>query len=266
MTYIFFADEADQDKKEDGTFLIYGGAAILADDLPKLNSDIDSIRQEFNFLNSHSLKFSPNDKPDHLSNIEFIEVKKRVFECALQRNVKFFSYAFNNNCARKEDGHKIKISWGADQLLAKFNSFLHDNQDYGLVAFDQTPFKGHRNYLKDKFNTQRLEKTKYKSTDRILAYTTCYDGTSHLSSVADIMVGSFRMIVNQPERTNAGRELAQLLKHVFARDLKKEDCMKITDYSMSIRPIADNIRHRPFAQQNKDLQDRILTWMNDTEE
>lgn len=196
--------------------------------------------------------------PPHLSTKDSIGCKREVLECAARHDVKFFGYAFNNNCAKKDDGHKLKITWGADQILAKFNAFLHDQNSFEIVAFDQTPMKGHRDFLKNKFSVQRLEDLKYKSTDRILAYTTCYDGTSHLSSVADIMVGSFRMIVNQPERTIAGKELAKLLKQVFAQDPKIKKIKKVTDYSILIRPISEYIRHQPYAQQNVELQTRIL--------
>jgi hypothetical protein len=47
--------------------------------------------------------------------------------------------------------------------------------------------------------------------DRVLGFGHAVDGSSHLSSVADVLLGAFRYCVNQPENEEAGKAMFPVL-------------------------------------------------------
>jgi hypothetical protein len=69
---------------------------------------------------------------------------------------------------------------------------------------DRIPVDKPYDYLKEKFQVGMTRNGKTMGRyDRILGFAHGADGTSHLCSVCDILLGAFRYCVNDPTNENA---------------------------------------------------------------
>jgi hypothetical protein len=128
------------------------------------------------------------------------------------------------------------VRFGVNTLLVKFNQFLGQGKDVGIAVMDRIPVKDQFKYLKDKFQlgvefpdggTQRLE--------NIVGYATTCDGASHLASMADILLGSFRHCVNEPTKDIANAAIFPTLAQVMWHR-NEGGKRKFLDYGLTLRP------------------------------
>ena len=77
---------------------------------------------------------------------------------------------------------------------------MKEERTWGYVIMDRIPVDKPYEYLKEKFQVGLIFPDKNSvRLDRILGLGQGADGTSHLCSVADIMLGAFRYCVNEPD-------------------------------------------------------------------
>ena len=144
--------------------------------------------------------------------------------------------------------------FGPNTLLAKFNQFLRQRKDVGIAVMDRMPGKDQFKYLKDKFQlgaefsdgyTQRLE--------NIVGYTITCDGASHLASMADILLGSFRYCVNEPDR-EANAAIFPTLAQVMWHEKKS-----YLEYGLMLRP--KDIKAKVHEKEYTALRDRLRGYL-----
>src|SRR5262249_54485185 len=118
--------------------------------------------------------------------------------------------------------------------------FLRDQSQYGDVLFDKIPVQHPYRYLKEKFQLGITFKDRSPiRLERVVGVGHVVDGSSHLCSVADVMLGAFRYCVNEPENEEAGKAMFPTLMRMM---WKRESLGKIyvTECGLVLRPKAIN--------------------------
>ncbi|UWQ20693.1 hypothetical protein [Jannaschia sp. W003] len=257
--YFLVADEAVHQQTDPTKFFIYGGIIVPVDKVSSLTLGIEHIRSKYGFLPGDSLKFSPNDRPKQVSRERFLEAKQMVLSLVAKEAVQFIGYAVLHALARTRTSEEL-VTWGADALLIKFQQFLEEQGDSrGLAFFDTLPIARPNRYLKNSFQ-MRLEHAKrghrLANIDMIASTT---DGCSHLTSICDICVGSFRYAVNEPQNDVVGKTLMRALKRIiWAR--RVPGSMYPLDRGILLRP--KDIYSPAIRTDYQELQTRLFDWMN----
>jgi hypothetical protein len=113
---------------------------------------------------------------------------------------------------------------------------LNPRGSYGYAILDNIPVKQPLVYLKEKFQTGlTFPDSPPIRLDRSLEFSQASDGTCHLCSLADIMLGSFRYCVNEPNNEEAGKAMfPALLSMMWNRERNgKKD---VSDCGLVLRP------------------------------
>jgi hypothetical protein len=254
--YFMFGDEADAEQGRGQKFFVYGAVFIDAANVEVLHDGIQAIRDNFGYRHTDSLKFS--GCPRDVSYDDHREVKKKIVKLARKHDVVFCAYAILHAIAQGKT-HDERVRFGANTLLGIFNQFLGLRDDVGIAVMDRIPVRDQFKYLKDKFQrgvefpdgrTQRLE--------NIVGYTSTCDGASHLASMADILLGSFRHCVNEPTKDIANAAIFPTLAQVmWHRDIGGEKFY--LEYGLTLRP--KRIKAEVHAREYKDLRKRLRGYL-----
>lgn len=86
-------------------------------------------------------------------------------------------------------------------MLWQLNKFLNEAGTCSWVLQDRHPVEGEFPYYKQRFTESRptFPNHNYKLT-RVIGFASTCDGASHLSSLADIALGSYRFCINNPDK------------------------------------------------------------------
>jgi len=105
--YLMFADEADQDGARD--FLVYAAVFFPSEQVEKIVSGVQKLRESFGFGDTDRLKFSTGTKPEHIEREQHTEIKNAVIALANETGCKVFCYLVSHDLARNQDlGTKLK--------------------------------------------------------------------------------------------------------------------------------------------------------------
>jgi hypothetical protein len=211
--YLMFGDEADADQGRGQKFFVYGAVFIDAADVKELHEGIQGIRDKFGYGAADSLKFS--GCPRDVTYDQHREVKRKIVKLARRHDVVFCAYAISHAIAKGET-HDNLVLFGANTLLGKFNQFLAEQGDAGIALLDRLPVKNAYQYLKEKFQVGlELDGGGTRSLENVVGYASTCDGASHLASMADILLGSFRYCVNEPDKDIANAAIFPTLVRVM---------------------------------------------------
>ena len=72
--------------------------------------------------------------------------------------------------------------------------------------------------------------------DRILGFSQAADGSSHLCSVADILLGAFRYCVNEPDNEDAGKAMFPALMKMMWKP-ERGGKADVNDCGLVLRPV-----------------------------
>ncbi len=197
--YLVFTDETNKDD-ESTTFFLVGGVAIPADVAHEIHAQIEAIRTKYGYRPGDSLKYSRASKPPHVSNEAFNSAKSEVLDLCAKYSIKIFLYACHHLIAETRTP-EVKFQWGCNGILLKVNQFLKGVNDHCLVLQDRHPVEGEFQYYRRRFMESQPSDTACKfKLDRVLGFGSTCDGASHLASIADIALGSYRFCINNPEK------------------------------------------------------------------
>jgi hypothetical protein len=213
--YFMFGDEADADQGRGQKFFVYGAIFVPATNMPPLHAQVESARIASGLANTDSLKSAVGTRPESMTFEAHRELKNTVMSLARKvGDVTFCSQVTLHDLARNKS-HDELVLWGANTVLSKFNQFLQERNSYGYVVLDRIPVKQPYQYLKEKFQIGLTFTTKPASPPmrlgRILGFAQAVDGSSHMCSVADVMLGAFRYCVNEPDNKEAGKAMFPVL-------------------------------------------------------
>lgn len=257
--YLLISDESQNQQTDHTKFFIYGSIIVESEKVPGITDGMEAIREKYGFLPTDSFKFSPNDKPGQVSKPNFINAKKEALVLAKACSVRFMGYAMLHAIGKNKKPEEL-ITWGADAILTKYQQLLEEmDNSRGICLFDTLPIEHPNKYLRGAFQN-RFEHAvaghRLANIDMIASVT---DGCSHLTSLCDIATGSFRYVVNEPERDKAGKELISLLKPLFWGK-RKEKKNHIFERGILLRP--KEVTHAAYKADYEELKNRILDWAN----
>ncbi|MGX0966763.1 hypothetical protein AB7M63_007212 [Bradyrhizobium japonicum] len=214
--YLMFGDEADQDAVKGKKFFVYGAIFVPTNSLHALHSEVERLRVAAGLVGTDSLKSATRGRPACLNAEEHRKLKNDVMKAAREQgNVRFCAQVTLHELARNQH-HDDLVLFGANTILGKFNTFLRDQTSYGYAIMDRIPVKTPYEYLKEKFQIgMRFPDKPAARFDRILGFSHSADGTSHLCSVADILLGAFRYCVNEPDNEDAGKAMFPTLMEMM---------------------------------------------------
>lgn len=191
--YLLYTDETNVNPAG-STFFIYGGVAISSEKAPSISNAIDFQRQAHGYKPEDKLKFNTRECP-HIDPEIQKSLKRAVMQCATEHGCVLLLSLINHKIATSpDDARKNEIN----RVCYHFNCFLHRVNDYGIVLVDTFPDASLTDHLREKFNigVKGLPYSPVLRLDRILGFHIASVGTSHFSSVIDIVIGGVRYAIN----------------------------------------------------------------------
>jgi hypothetical protein len=209
--YLLFGDETDREQGGRAQFFIYGAIFVPVVRAVGLHGAVERIRLRNGFRAGDSLKFSGTELPERISRDTHRETKRQVLEAASEAGVQFCAQLVSHEVARRQPQATL-VKWGANTVLGAFNKFLVEQREHGIVVLDHLPIPHPDRFIREKFQVGlTFEGGGTRRLSQIICYTHSCDGASHLASVADVVLGSFRYCVNEPERDQAPRAILPLV-------------------------------------------------------
>lgn len=211
--FLMFGDEADREQAAGKKFFVYGAIFVPMKNVPALHDAIENARMAAGLTGTDSLKFASSTRPKETMTIEgHRELKKKIMELARAvGDVRFCAQLTLHELARNQK-HDDLVLWGANTVLGKFNIFLTRENSHGYAVLDKIPVEHPYRYLKEKFQLGLTFPDKGPvRLNRILGFCHAVDGSSHMCSVADILLGAFRYCVNEPENEEVGKAMFPVL-------------------------------------------------------
>jgi hypothetical protein len=258
--YLMFADEADAERGRGQKFFVYGAVFIDTKRVGQLHYGIQEIRDKFGYRATDSLKFS--GCPKHITRDEHRKVKKEIVKLARQHDVVFCAYVISHAIAKPQD----LVPFGINTLLAKYDEFLKEQRDVGMVLMDRLPgqIKYPYQIFKDKFQTRLDFPGGTRRLEKVIGYSMTCDGASHFASIADILLGSFRYCVNEPEKDIANAAIFPTLVRVMWYRETESGKKRLIDYGLTLRPAT--IRVEKHKKDYDDLRRRLRGYTNTDED
>lgn len=238
--YLAFLDEAGHTSRKG--FTVCGLTAIKAGKAAKLSQSIDAYRRtELKIGDDVLLKSAAQNRAKGTNSKDHVEVKKRIISLGASQDVVFMGYAYFNKAAHTFDPDRNRL-FGFNVLVSRFNKFLKQNDSHGTVTVDRLnlskktdqAYKNSFEYLQEKFQKGNWHKNKEKwiPLDRILSFATSCEGTSHFSSLNDILTGSLLYLVNG-DNPSARKALQEQLTSV----MWKGQAGEFRDHGLSLLPL-----------------------------
>lgn len=233
--YLMIADEADQDGEKE--FLVFAGVFFPGDKILKINNEVKALRQKYAFADTDVLKSSTGTKPKKLSPAKHAEIKNSVLELAAAHDCKICCYVIPHAIA-KGQRHENRLKFGTNTLLIKFDQFLREQGNLaGVALFDHTNDYKQSHYLRETFELGLpFPNSPRKKLKNIVKIETTSVGHSHLNSVTDIVVGSFRFVVNEPDKDMVGAILLKSLAKIMWGKRDAKGILHVRDRGLCIRP------------------------------
>ena len=237
--YIMMADEADQDGSKE--FLVYAAVFFSSSRLLELHKRVETLRQRNGFKDGDVLKFSSGTRPEGVSSGKHAEIKNQILSEAAKFGCQACCYVIPHAIA-KGQSHENKLKYGMNTLLMKFDQFLRESGNVpGIAFFDQTRDLKQKAYLKEVSEYGMLFKKERKKLKNIVALNDTEIGLSHLCSVTDIVVGSFRWVVKEPDKNVVGATLMKQLAKIMWGKTDAMGTKKVWERGLCIRPQEVNL-------------------------
>jgi hypothetical protein len=259
--YLMFGDEADADQGRGQKFFVYGAAFINSLSAEDLHDGIQRLREKFGYAARDSLKFSGCPKGITLD--QHRDIKREVIKLARNNDVVFCGYAISHAIAKGQT-HDNLVLFGANTVLGKYNEFLSEKNDIGAALVDRMPVGNPYQYLKDKFQVGLELPGGTRTLEKVIGFASTCDGASHLASMTDILVGSFRHCVNEPDKDIANAAIFPTLIRVMWHRETGDGAKTLLEYGLTLRP--EKIEVEAHKKDYDDLVTRLASYMEAKED
>ena len=197
--YLILTDETNT-TTDHSTFFLIGGIAVPAAAAGELHLAVEDIRRRYGYELGDSFKYSRADKPAQIDNEAFNSAKSDAFDLFDKYRIKIFLYACHHLIADNRTAEE-KFQWGNNALLWLAQKFLHENNEYAWVVQDRHPVGNEYDYYKTRFRDSARQATGVTHKLRnIVGFGSTCDGASHLASLSDIALGSYRFCINHQDK------------------------------------------------------------------
>lgn len=213
--YLIYCDETNLNAK-DGDFFIYGGIVIDFSRALELSNRLQQIRSEYKVPKDFKLKFAP--PPEQVLAEDFNHLKQQYIEAAIQCGSKFLvSMIHSNIMTNAEDARLNEIN----RIAYHYNCLLTRENTHGLFILDRFNSKDIDEHIRTKASSgiEGMPYSKEFPLDRIVGFHYSAIGQSHFTSLSDILIGTFRFVINAITKNNEEKKLAiskQKTRHLEA--------------------------------------------------
>jgi hypothetical protein len=262
--HILFTDETNMPSDPKAKFFVYGGLFFPLDALVELDKGIHGIRKDNGYKAGDELKFETNARPIDVTIEQARNAKEKVVELCIKIRAKFIACVVLHKIAKNTSQDDL-VKWGANHVIGKFNYYLSQISDYGLVAVDKLPISGDYRYLSEKFCFGLdFPGEKRVALDRVKLFAaTCING-SHASSAMDIVLGSFRYCINQPTNIQAAKTMMANVTRLIWHE-REGDNIYAMERGLVFRPKVSNINVPAYKAEYMALVDHINSLIVDAE-
>ncbi|HEV8035588.1 MAG TPA: hypothetical protein VGP75_12245 [Yoonia sp.] len=251
-----YADEADQDGSRE--FLVYAAVFFPADATLKLHKEVVRLRYKYGFKDGDLLKFSTGTKPKHVDRGDHTKLKNDILNLATDFGCQTCCYVVPHSIAKGQD-NQTRLKFGINTLLLKFDQFLRESGKVaGTVRFDHTNDFKQMAYFEEVFQLGMDFQGKRKKLDHIVSIEQTSIGLSHLSSIADIVVGSFRFVINEPDKDQVGALLFKQLSKLMWGEKNKSGTKLVRERGLCIRP--RTVEHSEYEADIAAFVDRLVKY------
>lgn len=227
--HLLYCDETNLEERA-GDFFVYGGVSVPAEAARELSAAIDEIRARAGVARDFRVKFNPG--PKDLDHKTFIALKQQIVEAAAAHGAKLFvSMILHDIATSPDDARRNEIN----RICYHFDCYLHRHDSPGLVLIDRFSDAQIDAHLAEKFSTG-LKGLPYSNELRlknIVGFHYSAIGQSHFTSLIDILLGSYRFVVNAYTRTDeralqTARVLLPILSPLFYREGESKAASEIS--------------------------------------
>ena len=232
--FLFLGDETNATQSKQSRFFIYGGLILDAEKCADASAKMSAIRQKYDFSAEHEFKFDTRSRPSHLSISEFLSAKNEVLDLCQELGVRFMAYVVHHDIAA-DQGLDTWL-WALKTLLCQFDLFLQREKSHGMCLVDKfdndfTVLKGiHQKGVDPSFWGGRLQ----HHLENVWCYGTVSIGSTHITSMVDIVLGAFRYCVNEITKKTVPAQLYGKVRPLML--CEDGDPGKIDEWGLFLRP------------------------------
>ncbi len=259
--YLLLTDETNRIKSQDCKFLVYGGIFFKIEDLVELDNNITLIRKNAGFALTDEFKFDTHSRPKNVSIETFNKAKNDVIDLCLKFDCKFIAYVALHDIISKVPV-EIQLTFAADHVIGRFNKYLQERQEEGICIIDNLPIKTNYKYLSEKFTVGLKIGDSITPLENIKLYASTCSNASNVSSLIDILLGSFRYCINNPKNI----DIATIMIHKVINLMwhkKQGDNIYIGERGLIMRPVLEKIRVKAYRLEYQALIDHIEKLLKD---
>lgn len=228
-----FADEADFDGSKE--YLVFSAVFIPTNATLQISRQIEAIRLEAGFRAGDDFKFSSTTRPRSVDQKAHKEAKNSVIELAKANGCRICLYLAPVTVARKQT-KETQLKYGTNTLLSQYNRFLEEHKAGGIAFFDRLTEFSQFDYFKEVFQQALEFQHGRRRLSNVLVAAPTTNNASHLSSLADIVAGAFRWVVNEPEKDRVGKALMKSLAPLMWGKSDENGNLDVRERGLCIRP------------------------------
>lgn len=253
MNLLYTDDSALDPNKH--PFFVYGGISVPGGNALWLHQEIERLRTKHCIKPGYILKFNPT--PEGISQESFNELKGGMITAAAKAGCRFYTTVVLNDIAQKDIQKSRR--WAIERILFGFNSELRTSKTHGIVLIDRFKDTEMDRHMLDLFSigNKNLPYSKESRHERILGIHFSFIGQSHFCSLVDVILGSFRLLVDLSEKKAKAKpetaiKLAKLLSPLFVTCGSKGP---IAEISITFNPKV--IKHGGYLSRYNTLKDYL---------
>lgn len=231
---LIFCDETNLESR-DGDFLIYGGVTIDSKKLLSLSTQIWELREKYAISRTEVLKYLP--APEKIDG-DYNDFKRELIQTCIDSGCNLLTYQVLHGLAKDPDQARRN---GINEICLNFNYSLEKEETCGIVFVDRFNDKGNEidAHLRRKFAVglegEALPTSPFQ-LDRIVGLHYTIIGQSHMTSVVDIILGTYRTAFNffarhQDNKYPLAKEIFEFLNPLFQKG--KDGCIPRVAISFS---------------------------------
>lgn len=212
--YVLFGDETCNDPHRD-KFYIYGGIFFEDKIIHLLDAEIREIKRVAGYQVADPLKFGTRYRPSHISIEAFNIAKESVLNLRSKYDIGLIACVVHHGISKDH-----KEDYPVSKVVSKFNEFLHSNSSFGVCVFDRASNPARQfKLIEEKYQSGLIfdkEESQVKiSLDNIKMYSVSCIDASNISSLTDVIIGSFGYCINNPQNKEIAKKIMEKIRPIF---------------------------------------------------
>jgi hypothetical protein len=259
---LLFTDETNLSPAPGAKFFAYGGLIVDASRMRELHNGVERIRHAAGYMAGDEFKFDTRARPSQVTIQNCTEAKRQTIHLCIELKCRFIAYVLLHAIGKNKRADELAF-WGANSVIGRFNHYCSVKDSSGAVIVDRLPAGVEYAYLTDKFQAGlEFPEDPPVRLDQIHLFAASTIGASHACSATDIVLGSFRYCINDPQNVDAAKEMmanvTQLLWHEREGDM-------INVFGMGLIFAPKNVKSPAYKAEYDLLLDHINSLIADTE-